>query len=53
MKTKQISLPDSAIGYRILKPLELNAIRFADKRTLLTPELLERMASAARDNTKS
>lgn len=29
-----------------LSPMELNRLRFSDKKTLLTPERLERMATA-------
>lgn len=31
---------------RTLGPMELNAIKFADRHTLLTPELLEKMRPA-------
>lgn len=32
---------------RVLSALELNNYRFSDKHTVLTPELLEKMAAAA------
>lgn len=32
---------------RVLSALELNNYRFSDKHTVLTPELLEKMAASA------
>ena len=51
MKPKQIPHPDAKIGFTTLTPIELNAYRFSDKRTILTPELLESMAARQGSNT--
>lgn len=45
MKPRQIPAPDPSVKFTELTPLQLNAIRMADRRTLLTPELLEQMAA--------
>lgn len=46
MKPKQIPRPAAdEFSFTPLTPLQLNAFRFSDKRTILTPELLEEMAS--------
>ncbi len=39
-------------GARELSAAELNKVRLSDKRTLLTPERLERMAAAGTQDTQ-
>ena len=45
MKPRQIPPPDPSVKFTELTPLQLNALHLADKRTLLTPHLLEQMAA--------
>lgn len=45
MKPRQIPPPDPSVKFTELTPLQLNALNLADKRTLLTPQLLEQMAA--------
>ena len=40
MKPKHISRPDVQSAM-VLSPMELNNLKFTDRHTLLTPELLE------------
>lgn len=42
----QIARPELK-GARALSPMELNAVKFTDRHTLLTPELLEKMKPAS------
>lgn len=42
---KSISRPELK-GARVLSAAELNRLRLSEKRTILTPERLEQMASA-------
>lgn len=45
MKPRQIPPPDPSVKFTELTPLQLNALHLADKRTLLTLQLLEQMAA--------
>ena len=45
MKPLQIPPPDPSVKFTELTPLQLNALHLADRRTLLTPELLEQMSA--------
>lgn len=45
MKPRQIPPPDPSVKFTELTPLQLNALHLADKRTLLTSQLLEQMAA--------
>lgn len=51
-KVKQINHPILANAAR-LTPLQLNEIRCNSRHTVLTPELLEQMASAAKGKKKA
>lgn len=53
MKPRQIPPPDPSVKFTELTPLQLNAIRMADRRTLLTPELLEQMAARRAADAKT
>jgi hypothetical protein len=47
MKPKQIPGPDLPSA-QVLSPMELNNLKFTDRHTLLTPEVLESHAPAER-----
>lgn len=53
MKPRQIPPPDPSVKFTELTPLQLNALHLTDKRTLLTPQLLEQMAARRAAETRT